>query len=190
MQATTTYSARWLLLGALIFTLACSPSRVVRPLPEGQTVLSGHFGGPVVEFGGLITPLPLTSLGVAHGVTDKLSLYGYWHSTAASFAVVQLELGGTYGWLEPQGWRPGFSSSLSLNPMIELRPEKAHEEPRTRFWLPGLQIGHQWQGKRFDYQLELKWLAPGTPSDSTVVNYIGPANQGTLGLYFGLGYRF
>jgi hypothetical protein len=60
-----------------------------------------------------------------------------------------------------------------------------------QFWIPSLQIGHQWERRHWDYQLEMKILAPIYSNENIVVDYPSLlGNYGALGAYFGVHYKF
>lgn len=60
-----------------------------------------------------------------------------------------------------------------------------------QFWIPSLQFGHQWERRHWDYQLEMKILAPIYSNENIVVDYPSLlSNYGALGAYFGVHYKF
>ncbi len=62
--------------------------------------------------------------------------------------------------------------------------------PNAQFWIPSVQIGHQWIRPKLSYQAELKMLAPNQSNQNIVVNYPSMLNnRGALGLYFGITYH-
>ncbi|MEL6672747.1 MAG: hypothetical protein AAFR61_11170 [Bacteroidota bacterium] len=115
------------LLG-LLWQSGCAPSRIVRPLERGQSAVNGHLGGPMTQVDSLSFPLPLTSIGMAYGLSDQLTAYGHLHLTAASFRTLQLDAGVTYGFSRPFRLRPGISVSPSLNFMAAPRVDQDTEE--------------------------------------------------------------
>jgi hypothetical protein len=63
--------------------------------------------------------------------------------------------------------------------------------PNAQFWIPSVQLGHQWIRPKWSYQAELKMLAPNQSNENIVVNYPSMLNnRGALGLYFGITYHF
>jgi hypothetical protein len=62
--------------------------------------------------------------------------------------------------------------------------------PNAQFWIPSVQLGHQWIRPKWSYQAELKILAPNQSNENIVVNYPSMLNnRGALGLYFGITYH-
>ena len=62
--------------------------------------------------------------------------------------------------------------------------------PNAQFWIPNVQLGHQWIRPKWSYQAELKMLAPNQSNQNIVVNYPSLLNnRGALGLYFGITYH-
>ncbi len=63
--------------------------------------------------------------------------------------------------------------------------------PNAQFWIPSVQLGHQWIRPKWSYQAELKMLAPNQSNQNIVVDYPSLLqNNGALGLYFGITYHF
>lgn len=90
-------------------------------------------------------------------------------------------------------WNYGKKQNLlfaSMNNWFELRDTKAHNESQTTHWLPSISVGHQWYGKKVNWQLEAKYIAPNQSNKNIVVDYIGMGNTGTFGLYIGLSRKF
>jgi hypothetical protein len=82
-----------LLLMPLFLLLACTPSRLVKPLKKGEQTVSGSFGGQLIKFGGAVIPIPFTSVAYAKGLNDKASVFGGIHTTALLFANMQVDAG-------------------------------------------------------------------------------------------------
>ena len=62
--------------------------------------------------------------------------------------------------------------------------------PNAQFWIPSVQLGHQWVRPKWSYQAELKMLAPNQSNENIVVNYPSLLNnRGAIGLYFGITYH-
>jgi hypothetical protein len=66
--------------------MGCATTSLVRPLGRGNTRLSGSTGGPIAVVGGKPIPVPLTTLGLAHGVRDDLDVQAEVHPFAALFS--------------------------------------------------------------------------------------------------------
>ncbi len=88
---------RTCLLGALAPATACTTTHLLRPLGRGNTRGNVSIGGgPMVRFAGAPIPMPVTTLGVAHGVTDGIDVHADVHTTAAFFGVAGLDMGAAF----------------------------------------------------------------------------------------------
>lgn len=79
---------------------------------------------------------------------------------------------------------------ISLNNWFELRQVKAHQEAQTVHWLPSFGFGHQWQGKKLNWQAEFKYVGFNQSNQNIVVDYVSWNNKGALGLYIGVAKKF
>ncbi|UTW61993.1 hypothetical protein KFE98_18585 [bacterium SCSIO 12741] len=204
----------------LLLVTSCSTTRVIKPLEKGEWRIAADAGGPFAAN----TPIPLTSISAAHGLTDKVSLFGGLHTSALSFNTLQLDLGANFGLLQPQGWRPGISANLVINPMVAFRngsfriyPETTvnaywtvwkksqiylgftqwydwhlleTELDKSTFFHPNLQVGYQYEAKKWVLGAEYKWLNFNKKLliPQTKVNSIG--GYGGYGIYLKVAYRF
>lgn len=57
-------------------------------------------------------------------------------------------------------------------------------------WMPMFHIGFQKRTEKWNFNYEVKWIAPQMNNEKIVVDYVGIGSQGTLGLYFGLSRKF
>ena len=112
----------------MILLASCNTTRVVKPLEKGETRIVVDFGGPVVGI-----PLPLSSISLAHGISEKLTVFGGVHTTTLIYHSLQFDLGANYSFLETQKWQPGISGSLILNPIIDFRVGNSSIFPETAF---------------------------------------------------------
>jgi hypothetical protein len=119
-----------LLASAIITTSACTSQKIVKPLEKGQQQVSANLGGPLIGFGGLTIPVPLTSVNYARGITDSLTIHGSLQTTSLIYKTIQLDAGATYGILQPKGWKPGLSVSGSLNVLTDMREGNARLYPQ------------------------------------------------------------
>lgn len=99
----------------MIFLLnSCAPSRIIKPLDEGEQVVSLSLGGPMTKIPGVGTmPIPFTNLSYSRGWKNNISLTGSIYPTAALFGTYQFDLGMNYGLVKKENW--GISSTLLLN---------------------------------------------------------------------------
>jgi hypothetical protein len=77
-------------------TAACSTTHVVRPLGAGNASINASLGGPLVQVGSIVTPVPILSLGGAYGVRDDVEVLAHADVTAAIYGDLHLESGIAY----------------------------------------------------------------------------------------------
>lgn len=92
----------------VFFMFSCSTVRMVKPLNKGETEVGVALGGPIIGFGKVVLPVPMSSVAVSHGFSDRLTAFGGLNTTSLLFGVGQLDLGAGYGILEQDGYRPGL----------------------------------------------------------------------------------
>lgn len=131
------------LLIALVVVLfiGCAPSRQVRTLEKGETAVSGSFGGPLINLFGITMPIPYTTVAVAHGVRDDITVFGGLHTTSLMFSTIQTDLGMTWRWFAPdtaKRYIPGFSSNFVMNSLVDLK------EGATDFY-PEVDLNAYWE---------------------------------------------
>jgi hypothetical protein len=110
---------RILFIVSVFFLEACHVSRVIQPLDKGEHQIGLGAGGPTIELGGNVLPVPLSSIHYAYGWQDRTTLFGGLHLTSLGYGVAQVDIGGTYGFLEPSSWKPGLSTSVSGNFLLD-----------------------------------------------------------------------
>ena len=93
----------------------------MKPLDRGQQQVSANLGGPLIGFGELTIPIPLTSISYARGLSDSLTIHGGLQTTSLLYKTIQLDAGVSYGILKPKGYIPGLSISGSLNFLADMR---------------------------------------------------------------------
>ncbi len=118
------------LIFAMLTASACTSQKIVKPLEKGEQQVSANLGGPLIGFGGLTIPIPLTSINYARGLSDSLTLHGGLQTTSLLYKTIQLDAGATYGILECHGWKPGLSVSGSLNFLADMREGNASLYPQ------------------------------------------------------------
>lgn len=201
---------------------SCSTVRVVKPLAKGETELGVSLGGPVIGLGSVVLPVPMTSLNVAHGFTDRLTAFSGLNTTSLLFRVVQLDLGVGYGLLKQNGFRPGVVALGTANivfdgwegnarfyPQVdlhtywdvkkgkgtlysgfsnwfELSNRQINSTEQNNFWAPNIYIGTKLNGKKVNWHIETRYIAPNYKNDYTVVDWKGIGDKGAFGLYFGV----
>ncbi len=105
-----------LTLSLAIGASACSVSHGVRPIGDGVTGITATVGGPMVDYYGSHKPLPLSTVGVVHGLSDTVDLHAAvnW-STLALFGLFGTEIGAGWMFLEQKGARPALMGDLSFD---------------------------------------------------------------------------
>lgn len=102
---------------ALLCLTGCGVSHAVRPLGKGQGALTATLGGPISK--DLPTPVafvvPITTVGYAHGVSDRSTVHGAVHPTGlAAFGVFAADLGVATQLLPANGAAPRLMVDGSL----------------------------------------------------------------------------
>ncbi|MDQ3191086.1 MAG: hypothetical protein M3Q58_05780 [Bacteroidota bacterium] len=73
---------------------------------------------------------------------------------------------------------------------FELASKKAHEQVQQQHWFFNPHVGISRQGKKWNSQFELKYLAPGTSNENIVVDYRSFGNTGAIGVYYSITRKF
>lgn len=116
-----------------LLLLACSTIHGVKPVGEGNTEVNLSLGGPIAEVFGAPIPIPLSTVGVTYGVTDRLDVHGAFHPTAALLqGVVEAEVGASYQFLPNHGAVPRLMGDLTL---LGAGGDVAEGEPKGGFRL-------------------------------------------------------
>ena len=124
---------------------ACSSTRLVRPLEQGQAAVGFDFGGPLIDFAGLVIPVPFTSVTGAYGVTGDLTAFGSVHATAAAAGVFQMELGVVKSLL-PESVEAPRRFNVSIAPVVHLMARQSFrlypEIDINAYWRYGKRVGN------------------------------------------------
>lgn len=168
-------------VGAMLQMTACSTTRIVKPLDAKQAAIGADFGGALIDFGGMVIPLPFTSVTAAYGVDSTSTIFGSVHTTSLAFGVVQLEGGAVINVLRRS--RNGFNVSVSpvLNSMISTYTGEA------RFYPELVANAHWTYGKHrrnFMYASVASWF------DFYRTGAYGRVNTETVLPTFALGHTF
>lgn len=152
---------------------ACAPTRYVRPLDKGEVAIGGSFGGPLIEFAGLVTPIPFTSVQAGYGIDSTLTAFGGVGITSAMYGVLQTDLGVTKSVLQPDGARPGISitpvanfnvdfngeANFTFYPQLDINAWWEYREKRPDFAYVGISNWFELQGKRaHDEPQPTRWV--------------------------------
>lgn len=140
-----------LMFGAVLtLLLSCSSSRFVEPLRRGENALALDFGGPIVSVPGVATiPIPFSSLTYGRGLTQKLTAFGSWYTTASVFNVWQFDCG-----VVREIW---YNSERKMGVTLSPQANFAFDsfENNFSFW-PILESNFHWKYKfRFQQQDDL-----------------------------------
>lgn len=103
----------------VILLYGCTPQRIVRTLPKGESGISASLGGPLISYKSTMIPVPLTSVSAAYGMKEGLTAFAGLHTTSLAFGLFQTDMGITYRLIESKGYRPGLSVSPVANLMLD-----------------------------------------------------------------------
>ena len=109
-------TVRLAVITAVVLTaVGCGTAHTARPLGKGNTSLNVGLGGPIADVGGVTVPVPMPTLTVKHGVSDRNDLFVSWNVLPAVLGAAAFDLGGSWYFLDQQKGRPGLSSALTLH---------------------------------------------------------------------------
>jgi hypothetical protein len=55
---------------------SCAPARFVKPLEKDQQAINLSVGGPLIEYGSLVIPMPLLTAAYGYGLDSTLTGFG------------------------------------------------------------------------------------------------------------------
>jgi hypothetical protein len=67
---------------------------------------------------------------------------------------------------------------------------RAHQEIQAHNYFINFQVGHTFAGRKWDFNTEIKYLAPHIERGDIIVEYIGFGTKGATGVYLGITRRF
>lgn len=205
-------------LALLACASACGTTELLRPVGAGDTRVSVTAGGPIVVLGGPVG-IPITTVDIAHGVSDAVDIRGGLHPTAAAFGVAGVDGGfawhpvernrgaftlgfDSYGFYNGSDavWLvdPWFGGRSRLTPWFSLgagmhlavRAASTAAYERTLSVLaPTLFVQGTFLVGHVALEIEPRWYALGTCGDCSVVPYASPGT-GALGIVIGVAYDF
>jgi len=103
---------------ALLTLVGCGTAHTARPLGKGHTSLNVGLGGPIAEVAGATVPVPLPTVTVKHGVTDRHDLMVGWHVMPALMGAAAFDLGGSWYFADQHKGRPGLSTATVLHTLF------------------------------------------------------------------------
>lgn len=107
------------LFGAVLALQSCSSTRYVKPLKAREVAVGLDFGGPMIDFAGIVIPLPRTSLSAGYGIDSNWTAYGALHTTDLAFGLVHVEGGALRNIIPAKGMIPGLTAGASAHFMID-----------------------------------------------------------------------
>ena len=191
------------LIGGLLLA-GCGLSTQVRPTPKGVLVGEASVGGPAVLLGGAPVPLPLSTVGVSWGFTDKSDLSTHMHlTTLLAQRIAGFDVGGSWLFVEPSGLRPAlcfgwrgyvftdFSSaalgffdtavtaswnlSRRFVPFVTVAAQLSSLGLAVDF---SPAVGVQIRFARFSLQAEVRWFAPNQNARGAAAEWLSPYKRG------------
>ncbi|GAB5539005.1 MAG: hypothetical protein Salg2KO_11080 [Salibacteraceae bacterium] len=90
-------------------------------------------------------------------------------------------------------WQYGEKPNLlygGAGTWIELVKAKAHGQVQENEIMPWISLGHQINRPKWNYLTEVRYIGFNQATDKVVVEYISPADRGTIGIYLGIGRKF
>jgi len=198
-----------LAIGLLGF--GCGLSTQVRPTPRGVLVVEASVGGPAAITGGVPVPVPLSTIGVSWGFTQRSDLSTHLHlTTLIAQKVAGFDVGGSWLMLETKGARPGLTfgwrgylftdfespalgfvdASLTASWNLSRR-FVPFISVTTQLSSLGLAVdvspavGVQLRFSRFSLQAEVRYFAPNQDARGAAVAWLSPYKRGAVGLVIG-----
>ncbi len=99
---------------ALELSTGCGTAHTARPLGKGHTAVNVGLGGPIADVGGATIPVPMPTIGIKHGISDRHDLYASWHVLPAVLGVAAFDVGASWYLMDQRGGRPGLSAAGTL----------------------------------------------------------------------------
>ena len=199
---------------AFLYT-GCGVTQPVRAIPRDETRLNASLGGPVIPLGDAAVVVPYLNLGVQHGVTDDLTVFGNAHVTALLFKDAGLDAGTTVRVREQQEWLPEINAKgqiyawyLMRSGRVRVLPlatvtagystgdrsylyigaDNAFQFTSSRHYFIAPLAGYSFGiSKAMTMQVETKWLAPNIDTRHGIFEGATSIDgRGNIGIYFGL----
>ena len=174
----------------------------------------------MVLFGGAPVPLPVTTVGVAHGLTDLVDVHAELHPTAAAFGVAGATAGAavhplpshrsalTFG-ASFNGFGNGGDAVLFTDLWVSgggrvarwlwlggglhngLRLAGSSSLREQTAWAPTLfGLASFSLSRRVALDVEVRWYAMSTCARCLAPDYVSLGDAGSLGLLLGVSYQF
>jgi hypothetical protein len=200
---------RWSSLGVIVLlAVGCGHATRVRPTPQGKVELEATVGGPLAKVGGMVLPLPLSTVGAAYGFAERADVHAHLHGTTLAFGVAGLDVGSTYLAVQQNRWLPalsvtgrlyGFTDFQAFRPYLEVSGAASYfcaqrflsylsvsslvQFDGLPLWAVG--IGEEVKLGRVSLQLEGRWYQPHSKTRFMAVEWQGPGQLGAIGVLLG-----
>ena len=127
--------------------MGCGAVQPVRVLPDGQTSLTASVGGAVGISASPAGFVPYTVAGVAHGLTDQVTVHGNLHAIMAAFGVIGLDAGASLRVSKQDGVIPEVTAAaraiMFMKPSAVLADMRVYPDVSlTLSW----DLGQDWLG--------------------------------------------
>lgn len=99
----------YILLLVLSILTGCGVTQPIRPVEKGSTEITASFGGPIIPLGSIAIPVPYLNVGVMHGMTENVTVFGNAHVTSVLFKTVAADGGVAVSMTEEKGIVPEIS---------------------------------------------------------------------------------
>ena len=204
----------------LCLVLLCSGcgTTLLAPLPSHTTLVTASLGGPAVLLGGAPIPVPVSTVGVAYGVSDAVATRGALHPTAAAFGVAGLDLGMVVHplrehraqlalGLDAYAFENGSDAIVLADPWVGTRfllapwfalgggmhlPIRVLSSDSTVRALsplaPTLFLQPAFITGPWEWTTELRWYAPTSCGSCTAPDWVSPGGRGAFGVVLGASY--
>jgi hypothetical protein len=203
---------------AVIFALLsfhCSATQPVRVLQENETRIAASLGGPVIPLGDITIVLPYSTVGVEHGITSDVTMYGNIHPTTLLFKDLGLDFGAAvrllrqdhaipevtvkgscyFFWDIARGNNKRIFPTATLNASYSVGERKLlyfgadnlYQVHQPEYFVSPF-IGFQFPlGETIALQVETKWMAMNKNTSHGIFEGAGSVDgKGNIGLLFGL----
>jgi len=103
-----------ILAAGFVLLTGCGTAHTARPLGKGNTAIVASLGGPIADLGPATVPVPLPTVGIKHGVSERNDLFADWHVMPALMSTAAFDVGASWYFLDQNKGRPGMSTALTL----------------------------------------------------------------------------
>ncbi len=171
---------------------------IVLPVPLSAATYGYGIDSNITAFGSI----HITSLLFGNIQTDLGTTVSLYRSTETYIPSISTSLNANIIWdvedkivrAWPQldvnsYWQYGKKNHyayIGISNWFELSKTRYSGQSQIARWIPNPQIGTTLKTKRYQFQLELKFLSPGTNNEFAFVPYATPFKRGALGFYFGV----